>query len=157
MYLSNDHFWQGVPQFNSLVWGKPQTLDWEIWPKRTRNITLLCGAQHILNHLGMDHHCERQNYDSNGVHLMMCAKTITHNFSHVRYKSIIFVLTCACMPSLNFGQFVVSGQPCTKRSRCHLSFQLSMSEIPYMQGIQPVRGLGWKLKRILCTVVTDLD
>jgi len=46
-YWSNYCFWHGVPIFNSLVRGEPWTLDGEIWPQKSRIITLSCAAQHI--------------------------------------------------------------------------------------------------------------
>ena len=55
----------------------PRTLDCKIWPKKTRNFTLLCGAQKYfdtLNHLGMDHQCDTRNHNSNSMHLMNSAK-----------------------------------------------------------------------------------
>ena len=72
-----------VPLFNFLVQGEPLKHEMlNLASKKTRNNTSLCGAQRkyfdILNHLGIDHQCDgcinRQNYDSNSLHLTKHAK-----------------------------------------------------------------------------------
>ena len=40
----------GVPLFNSLVHGKPVNFGLRNLASKTRNITLSCGAQHILTY-----------------------------------------------------------------------------------------------------------